>query len=1636
MASPSTPVPTTSSSPSSEVVRISPEERLRSDLLAAAATQAPALGADSVPDLAALLDLYYANVAVDDLVDQDPLDVLGAALSHRQAGARRAPGETVVRVHTPTIEENGWSNGHTAVEIVTDDMPFLVDSVSAALSAHGRGIHLVIHPQFDVRRDESGALVELGPVDHGTSDAKALDVVTESWIHFDIDRQSDAVQLDELAETLTGVLADVRSAVLDWPPMQAEAQGIIARTQAPPIPGVDPTTQRAAADFLTWLVAGNFTFLGYRRYDLVADGDGEALAVVDGSGLGILRGGDGQVRPLRELPEAVRDRALEPQPLVLTKANSRSTVHRNAYLDYVGIKRFDDSGSVIGEDRFLGLYTAGAYNQSVTDIPVLSAKADTVLTRSGFAADSHSGKDLLQFLETYPRDELFQATPDELLDTALGVLRLQERRKTRLFWRRDPYERFASCLVYLPRDRYTTTVRLRMEDILRRAFDADAIEFRTRITESVLARLHFVVHVAPDRPLPSPDHATVEAELAAAARSWEDSFAEELVDAVGEEDATRLTARFAGAVPEAYKEAFPARTGVADIRHLDRLPTGATELNLYRPYDAGERNRRLKIYRSGESVSLSRILPVLQHLGVDVTDERPFTVPDAEGAPYRIYDLGLVFPEGELPFEDSLKARFEEAFLATWRGAAEVDTLNALVIHAGLNWREAALLRALVKYMRQAQLPFSARYVETVLLTHPLIVRDLIDLFHERFEPTRSGDRDAAQAVIRDRIVESIDAVLSLDVDRILRFLLTLVTSCVRTSYYRPESHPFQISFKLQPRLIAELPEPRPLFEIWVYSPQVEGVHLRFAKVARGGLRWSDRPEDFRTEILGLVKAQAVKNTVIVPAGAKGGFYAKQLPSASNRDAFQTEGRAAYTRFISGLLDLTDNREGNQIVGPADVVRHDEDDPYLVVAADKGTATFSDLANSISQEYGFWLGDAFASGGSDGYDHKAMGITAKGAWESVKRHFRDLGVNTQTEEFTVAGIGDMSGDVFGNGMLLSECIRLVAAFDHRHVFLDPSPDAAESFVERARLFALPRSSWDDYDRDLLSAGGGIYPRSAKAIPVTPEVREALGLQTEADAITPNEMIREILRSRVDLLWNGGIGTYVKAATESQADVGDKTNDGVRVNGDELRCRVVGEGGNLGLTQRGRIEAAQSGVALNNDAIDNSAGVDTSDHEVNIKILLDEVVRSGDLTMKQRSALLHSMTDEVGGLVLQHNYDQNMVLGNARAQATALLPVHERMIRDRAAAGDLDRELEFLPSDEEIRERLGDCVGLTSPELSVMLAYSKMTLAGAVSSDVLAADPYFQPVLSSYFPAEIVARYADRLAAHPLAPDIIKTVVVNDLVNHGGISFAFRAKEETAATPMDVVRGYTFARDVFDLPDLWTRIRALDDVVPTRSQSKAYLEARRLLDRTTRWMVQTHSAAYNLTDEMARYAPVVADLTPQLPAMLRGAESERWQALTSALVADGLPEDVAADTALLLYRFQLLDITRIAERTDAPAAEVAAVYFVVSERSAVDDFLTRISTLPRAGRWEALARQSLRSDLYSALASLTAQVVRSTEAGADPVARVDQWEEANLAEVSRVRRTLADIATIEGGNDLASLSVALRALRTLVAQSRG
>ena len=1239
-------------------------EETKDDLIDRAASLAASRkGAGAPPGEGApqLLRTFYRHVAAEDITERSEVDLYGGAMSQYKLASHRPQGTANIRVFTPTVSEHGWSaGGHTVVEVVTDDMPFLVDSVTMELTEQARDVHMVVHPQLLVRRDMTGELLDILPDDEvGTSGHLPHDVFRESWMHIEIDRETEAADLEHIEQSLAKVLLDVREAVEDWEKMCRQAREIVSdlTTNPPPLPEQEIEEGKA---LLTWLADDHFTFLGYREYHLEGEGDDEVLRAVPGTGFGILRSDQDMSPSFGKLPPLVRAKAREKTLLVLAKANSKATVHRPVHLDYVGVKTFDANGEVAGERRFLGLFSSAAYTESLTRIPVIREKAKAVIDRAGFDPLSHTGKALMDVLENYPRDELFQTPVDELTAIAEAVLHTRERRQVRLFVRRDVYGRFLSCMVYLPRDRYTTAVRERIAAILKTQLGGESVEYTARVSESMLARLHFVVRPPKGELVGEYDVEDLERRLAEAARSWRDDFVSAVHAEYGEEEGAQLARAYADSFPEAFKEDYAPRTGAVDLGRLEAIEGDeGVALSLYQLPDSGPNEARLKVFRIGSPLSLSHVLPVLSSMGVEVVDERPYTLDDL-ARPSCIYDFGLRYHR---PLPAAGRELFQDAVSAVWDDRNEVDGFNALVLAAGLTWRQATVLRAYAKYMRQGGTPFAQDYIEDALKQNVDITRLLVELFEARFNPGRNGDiasdaesRVAKTSELEDRIGKALDDVASLDHDRILRSYLTVIHATLRTNYFQPapggQPKPY-ISFKVRPDAIPDLPEPRPKFEIFVYSPRVEGVHLRFGAVARGGLRWSDRRDDFRTEVLGLVKAQMVKNAVIVPVGAKGGFFCKQLPDPGDREAWMAEGIACYKTFISGLLDVTDNLVGDATVPPEHVVRHDGDDAYLVVAADKGTATFSDIANGVAKDYGFWLGDAFASGGSVGYDHKAMGITARGAWESVRRHFRERGIDCQAEDFTCVGIGDMSGDVFGNGMLLSEHTRLVAAFDHRDIFLDPEPDAAASYAERRRLFDLPRSSWQDYDASLISEGGGVFPRSAKSIPVSAQVRRALGIAEDVSAMTPAELMRAILLADVDLLWNGGIGTYVKAASETDAEVGDKANDPIRVNGGELRAKCVGEGGNLGLTQKGRIEYAVAGGRINTDFIDNSAGVDTSDHEVNIKILLDQVVRNGDLTEKQRNDLLASMTDEVGTLVLADNYDQNIALASAARQAPAL-----------------------------------------------------------------------------------------------------------------------------------------------------------------------------------------------------------------------------------------------------------------------------------------------------------------------------------------------------------------------------------------------
>ncbi|MEC3765379.1 NAD-glutamate dehydrogenase [Cupriavidus sp. SS-3] len=1576
---------------------------------------------------------YYDQADAEDLLRREVADLYGAVMAHWQTAQKFTPGSARIRVYNPNLEEHGWHSDHTVVEIVNDDMPFLVDSVTMEINRQGLALHSAIHPVFRVWRGGTG-IERIAPAGAGEGGDNSR---LESFIHFEIDRTGEASRLDALRNGISQVLVDVRAAVEDWPKMCDITRATIGvMAQAPDAASAESVEARA---FLEWMMDDHFSFLGQRDYQLVARDGRYFLRGVAGSGAGILRESlrEPDAEDLTPLPAAATAIIEGSSPIFLTKANSRATVHRPGYLDYVGVKLLDENGQLFGERRFVGLYTSTAYMAPIADIPLVRRKCANILARAGFLAKGHLYKSLVTILEQYPRDELFQATEDELFDITTGILRLQEHQRTRLFVRRDRFDRFVSCLVFVPRDKYNTDLRQKIQKLLTAAFHGTSCEFTPLLSESPLARIQLTVRGEPGT-MPKVDTQELEARIVHASRRWQDDLAEALHESHGEEQGNRLLQRYGGSFPAGYREDYPARTAVRDIELMEHAVRGnGMAMNLYRPIEAAPGAFRFKVYRAGEPIALSLSLPMLEHLGVRVDEERPYLIEPDSGAPLWVHDFGLEIADGSSAAEFDIarvKALFEDAFARAWHGEIENDDLNRLVLRAELAARDVTILRAYARYLRQVGSTFSDAYIERALTGNAAIAAMLVALFVARFDTFSQVAADTARQARCDKLLADIgtalDKVPNLDEDRILRLFLGVINATVRTNYFHRgedgQPRPY-LSFKFNPALVPGLPEPRPMFEIWVYSPRVEGVHLRGGRVARGGLRWSDRREDFRTEVLGLMKAQMVKNTVIVPVGSKGGFVVKRPPPPTDRDAFLREGIACYQTFLRGLLDLTDNLVGGELVPPPDVVRHDDNDPYLVVAADKGTATFSDFANAISGEYGFWLGDAFASGGSVGYDHKKMGITARGAWESVKRHFREMGVDIQSTEFTVAGIGDMSGDVFGNGMLLSPHIRLVAAFDHRHVFLDPDPDPARSLQERARLFGLPRSSWADYDATLISAGGGIYPRTAKTIPLSPQVQAVLGIT--ASALSPAELIHAILMAPVDLLYNGGIGTYVKSSQETHLQAGDRTNDSVRVNGSELRCKVVGEGGNLGFTQLGRIEFARKGGRINTDAIDNSAGVDCSDHEVNIKILLGLVVADGEMTEKQRNKLLAEMTDEVGLLVLQDNYYQTQALSVAGRSSGALLDGEARLVRWLERAGRLNRALEFLPSDEDIAERKLAGEGLTSPERAVLLAYSKMWLYDELLGSDVPEDVLVAGLLADYFPVPLRQRYGDAMQRHPLRREILSTHLTNMLVNRIGATFVHRIMEETDARPADIVRACLIARDVFGLTALWQEIDALDNRVADAEQARMFGSVALLLERACLWFIRYLRSGSSATEDLARFAQAAQWLAPRLPQLLPQADATALTEHTRALIEAGVGETLAARVAGSEISAAALDIAEVAAACERSLELVAGVYFALDSHLSFSWLRDRALALPSDTHWDLLARTTTLDDLGRLKRALTVSVLSQAGDQASPEAMIDAWRASRHGALERFTRMLAD-QRASGAAGLSMLSVAVREIGML------
>jgi len=1571
--------------------------------------------------------IYYGDADVQALAERDLGDLVGAAAAHLDFGRRYGGDAAKVHVFNPRLEEHGWQSTHTVVQIVSHDMPFLVDSVRMEINRQGLTLHLVVHPVLQVARDAEGRLQDVAPA------APSAAYQLESFMYLEADRRTDPAQLQALAEGLQRVLADVAAAVADWGPMQQRLRALIDELEAAKSP-LDADEAREASAFLSWLHDNHMTLLGYRDYDLVSENGEDALRIVRRSGLGILREREGTTlsTSFATLPPETRARARKPEILVLTKANTRATVHRPSYLDYVGVKRFDDQGRVIGERRILGLYTHNVYTANVTEIPVVRRKVAQVHHRAGFLPASHNGKALSSILEDYPRDELMQIEPEELYSFAIAILQLGERQRTRLLVRRDAYGRFVTCMVYVPRDNYSTEQRQRFQRILIEAFNGTATEFTVSLSEAPLARIFILVRTGAGS-VPAVDTGEIEARIVAATRRWEDDLHALLIERLGEERGNRLYARYGRAFPAGYREDHAVRSALLDIEMIDAL--GAPPvlgMNLYRPLAAEPGMLRFRLFRSGAPIVLSDALPILEHLGARVLDDLPYHIEPAGGGAVWIIDFGLALPgEAEVVLE-RVRPLFHEAFDAMWSGRVEPDSLNRLVLAAELSAREIAILRAYSRYLRQTGFTFSLAYVQQTLVAHAALARALVNLFEARLEPKRASN-EAQEALVRE-IEAALDQVPNLDDDRILRRFLAAIQATTRTNAFQPDGDgrpkPY-ISLKFDPRKVPELPEPRPMFEIFVYSPRVEGVHLRGGPVARGGLRWSDRREDFRTEVLGLMKAQMVKNAVIVPVGSKGGFVLKQPPPAGEREALMREGVECYKTFLCGLLDITDNLVEGKPVPPPNVVRHDGDDPYLVVAADKGTATFSDIANGVAQQYGFWLGDAFASGGSVGYDHKQMAITARGVWESVRRHFRELGLDTQSQPFTVAGIGDMSGDVYGNGMLRSPQIKLVAAFDHRHVFIDPQPDPETSLRERERLFKLPRSSWADYDAKLISKGGGVWPRSAKAIPLSPEARRAIGI--EAQSLPPNELVNAILKAPVDLLYNGGIGTYVKSRRESHAQVGDRTNDALRIDGCELRCKVVAEGGNLGLTQLGRIEYALAGGRIYTDAIDNSAGVDCSDHEVNIKILLDAAVREGELTLKQRNRQLAEMTDEVAALVLRDNTFQTQSLSVAGRIAPELLEQQARFIRALERAGRLDRAIEFLPSDDEIAERKAARQGLSAPERAVLLAYSKMQIYEELLASDIAEEPTIATALERYFPKVLRERFARHMQSHQLRREIIATYVTNSMVNRVGSTFVHRMREETGARTDEVVRAYLVTREAFSMVPFWQQVEALDLKIADDVQSAMLIDAGRLIVRATLWLLRNGKYRGDVAASIARFRPGIEALRAMLPAALAHSERESYEQVKARYTGAGAPDRLAALLAGFDALPAALDLVEVGDALGCDVEAVARAYFGLGGWLEFPWLRAKVASLPSASHWQALAKAALRDDLAGMQCQLTADALRGAAENGDLEQAIAAWEEGNRPLLERFRQVHADLRA-HNTLDLAMISVAMKELRNIASRT--
>lgn len=1551
---------------------------------------------------------YYSSSAVEDLKERSIKDLYYILLSHWNFIYQRSPGEAKIRIFNPEMEKDGWVSTHTIIQISHDDIPFLVDSTRMAINRYGYQIHFIIHfGGFRVKRDSHHHITKI--LQPGMLDKEST---SSAPIYIEIDRIDSEKAMQELKNDIEHVLADVRVAVADWRKMIKRVEESLAELESSP-PSLDLAELAESRDFLRWLMNNNFTFLGSRDYKLIGNGTNRALQAISGSGFGVLRDelSSAASKTYAELPPKARKMALSKDILIIAKTNTKSTVHREAFTDYIGVKRFNEKGELIGEHRFIGLYTSTAYHSSPRQIPFLRHKVDKVLQDLGFPPDSHDGKEAVHILETLPRDDLFQATHEELLGLTLAIIQLKERKRVRLLVRKDAFARYFSCLVYLPREIFTTDLALAMQEILMESFKGLECVFTPLFSDSVLARVHFLVRVNP-KIIIDYDVASIEKKLIAVARTWSDDLKNQLTEHFGEAEGLKHLLKYSKAFPASYSESYTPEEAIKDIEKIEALSKDYPLGMLFYKTN-GDDTLSLKLFHAEQTIILSDVLPILENMGLRIIGERPHELKFKDGNRVWVNDFIMTHTVSKEIDINDVKDTFQDAFMKIWFGEAENDGFNRLVLEANLTAQETAMLRAYTKYLRQTGFTFSQSYIEQALINNSDITKLLVQLFVLRFDPVIQHHVHPEEREIITNIEQLLEAVASLDEDRILRRLLEVILATLRTNYFQKYADgkiKSYISFKLDPFAISDLPLPRPKFEIFVYSPRVEGVHLRAGKVARGGLRWSDRREDFRTEVLGLMKAQQVKNTVIVPEGAKGGFVVKTQQTAEmSRDDYMKEVINCYSTFISGLLDLTDNIKDGVIIPPVDVVRYDEDDPYLVVAADKGTATFSDIANAISLKYGFWLGDAFASGGSAGYDHKKMGITSRGVWVSVRRHFREININPDTDDFTVIGIGDMSGDVFGNGLLLSKHTKLLAAFNHIHIFVDPDPDPAISYEERKRLFNLPRSSWGDYNAELISKGGGVFNRSVKSIKLTPEMKHML--DTKKESMVPNELIRAILRAKADLLWNGGIGTFVKSTQESHGDVGDRTSDAIRVDASELKVRVIAEGGNLGMTQLARIEYSLQGGIVNTDFIDNSAGVDCSDHEVNIKILLNRLVNEGEMTLENRNVLLEKMTNEVADLVLLDNYEQTQMLSLEASVSQQTTDLFRQYINDLEKSGRLDRELEYLPDDKTLVERKANNKPLTRPEIAILLAYCKMYLKQDILATDVPEDPCFDKYLLKAFPKPLCEKFLPQLKEHSLRREIVVTQLTKSITDRMGINFVERLQRETGASVAFIIRSFAIAESIYHMEDLWQQITALDNKVKPNIQYRMMLQLYYLIRRATRWFLRNRKSNIEIQKTIDDFEPSIMHLVKHLPTLLDSIDKQTFDKESHYLIEHGVPEKLARSVAGCNTLFTSLDIVEAARKYELDLADVAKTYYLLGNRLELNWLRELMNSYTVENQWDELARAGFRDDLDRVQRKLCVRVLtmKMREGNEKSIEdRIDIWINRYQFLIERWQKLIADI----------------------------